>query len=45
METIWQADREKTDIKLKELTETVEKTQMELRAADVLYGIPADTTY
>jgi hypothetical protein len=35
METIWQADREKTDIKLKELTETVEKTQMELQTAEV----------
>jgi hypothetical protein len=45
METIWQADREKTDIKLKELTETVEKTQMELQTANVLYSIPADTTY
>jgi hypothetical protein len=33
METIWQADREKTDIKLKELTEAVEKTQMELQTA------------
>jgi hypothetical protein len=44
-DTIWQADQEKTDIKLKELTETVEKTQMELQTADVLYGIPADTTY
>jgi hypothetical protein len=43
METIWQADREKTDIKLKELIETVEKTQMELQRADFLYGIPADT--
>jgi hypothetical protein len=32
METIWQADREKTDIKLKELTEAVEKTQMELQS-------------
>jgi hypothetical protein len=42
MENIWQADGEKTDIKLKELTETVEKTQMELQTADVLYGIPAD---
>jgi hypothetical protein len=29
METIWQADREETDIKLKELTETVEKTAVE----------------
>jgi hypothetical protein len=35
METIWQADREKTDIKLKEVTETVEKTQMELQTAEV----------
>jgi hypothetical protein len=29
METIWQADREETDIKLKELTETVEKPTVE----------------
>jgi hypothetical protein len=35
METIWQADQEKTDIKLKEFTESVEKTQMELQTAEV----------